>query len=83
MLKLILRSACVGVAAVVIATFLAGFISLSLAAMNTPSESGGFEVGWDLVSFAHQTPLWVWLVPLGAFGIGYRYFSKRQDKHTA
>jgi hypothetical protein len=85
--KLILRATCVGIAAVAIAAFLAGFIALSLAAMNTPSQSGEFEVGWDLVPERSQLPLWAWLVPLGVFAIGfiigYRYFSKRQDKQAA
>jgi hypothetical protein len=79
--KLILRSACVGVAAVVIAGFIAGFVALSLAAMNTPSQSGGVEVGWDLVTTWHELSLRVLLIPLAVFaigfGIGYRYFSKR------
>jgi hypothetical protein len=81
MLKIILRSVCAGVAAVALGTFIVGFIALSLAAMSTPSQPGEAEVGWDLITFAHQWPLWVWLFPLAFFAIGFligfRYFSKR------
>ena len=86
--KLILRAACVGVAAVVIAGAVIGFVGFSLAAMN-PSNSPdtGQEVGWGLIPLASGLPLWVWLFPLAFFAIGfiigYRYFSKRQNKQAA
>jgi hypothetical protein len=87
MVRLILRSACVGVAAVAVAGFVGGFIALSLAAMSTPSQSGEQEVGWDLITSWHQAPLWVWLIPLAAFAIGffigYLYFSKREARQAA
>jgi len=86
--RLILRATCVGIAAVVLSGAAIGFVGLSLAAMQTPSTPDtGHEVGWDLLALAGGLPLWVWLFPIAffaiGFGIGYRYFSKRQDKHTA
>jgi len=49
--------------------------------MSTPSQPGEPEVGWDLVVMAHQVPLWVWLILLAFFAVGFLigfwYFSKR------
>jgi len=83
MAKLILRATCVGIATLV----LAAFIALSLAAMNTPSQFGEQEVGWDFTTGRPQLTLWAWLVLPAAFaigfGIGYRYFSKRASKQAS
>lgn len=41
---------------------------------------GGSEVGWDLVTLAHQPPRTWFIVPVVAFaigfGLGFRSFSK-------
>lgn len=82
MLTVILRSACVGIATVVAATFLSFFVvllTLYFLSKNAAPEGGG-EVGWDLVSMAHNTsPSWL-LLPLLVFAIGFffgfGYFSK-------
>jgi hypothetical protein len=87
MLKRIIQSTCVGLASVVAGSFLIGFVGLSLEAMRTPANSlatGQQQVGWDLLVLLRQAPLWVWLVPIGlfaiGFAIGYAYFSKRQKR---
>jgi hypothetical protein len=85
--KLILQSACVGFASVIVAAFVVGFIALSLSAMSTPSPDTGNEAGWDVLAVVKGVPLWVWLFPLAFFAIGFligfRYFSKRQAKQGA
>jgi ABC-type proline/glycine betaine transport system permease subunit len=83
----ILRSACVGIAALAIAALVIGFVGFSLAVMATPSQDTGNEVGWDVLALIKGLPPWVWLFPVAifaiGFGIGYRYFSKRDAKQTA
>jgi hypothetical protein len=83
MLTVILRSTCVGIATVVAATFLSFFVVLPITlyffSKNAAPEGGG-EIGWDVVSLAHNTaPSWL-LLPLLVFAIGFffgfRYFSK-------
>ena len=82
MFTLILRSICVGIASVVITAIAGGFIAaivaISIGLLRQPP--GGGEVGWDLVTMAHNLPaIWI-LLPLGIFAIGFllgfRYFSK-------
>ncbi|MFZ3199722.1 MAG: hypothetical protein ACLQMT_10890 [Candidatus Acidiferrales bacterium] len=82
MSALILRSICVGIASVVITAIAGGFIAVIVAISIglLRQSSGGAEVGWDLVTMAHNLPtIWI-LLPLGVFAIGFllgfRYFSK-------
>jgi hypothetical protein len=83
MFTVILRSAFVGLAAVVAATFVGFFIALPVTlyflSKNAAPEGGG-EIGWDLVSLYHNTPSGWLLLPLLVFAIGFyfgfRYFSK-------
>jgi|HubBroStandDraft_1064217.scaffolds.fasta_scaffold869081_2 hypothetical protein len=80
--KLILRSACVGIAAVAVAGFVALFIGISLLAMNTPScaQTGGCD---SFFISAHFYPWRLLVAVLIIFTIGFllafRYFYKRQS----
>jgi hypothetical protein len=82
MFTVILRSVCCGIAALVAAVFLSGFVVLFVGSYfawkNAPP--GGGEFGWDVVSLAHDTPSSWLLLPLLVFAIGFfigfRHFSK-------
>lgn len=64
--------------------FVAGFVALSLFAMNTPMQSGEPEAGWDMIAMTHNHLVPVIAVLLAVFVIGFligfRYFSKRQHR---
>jgi hypothetical protein len=83
MFTVVLRSVCVGIAALVAAAFLGILIGLPIGlyvlSRTVPPEGGG-EVGWDVVSLAHSFPAASILVPLLIFAVGFffgfRYFSK-------
>jgi hypothetical protein len=79
----IFRSICVGIASVVAALCLVMFAEIVFAlywAMKNAPSGGGGEVGWDLVTLAHNSPPIALLLPLLAFPIGFylgfRHFSK-------
>jgi len=80
----ILRSIYCGIASVVVAMGLVIFAAVAFgtywAVKNAPPTSQGGEVGWDLVTLAHNTPTIGMLLPLLAFPIGFylgfRYFSR-------
>jgi hypothetical protein len=76
---LILRSACVGVAGVVIAAVGGLFVGGFIAALRTPPSPDG-EVGWSFVVTPHDYPVLSVVLPLLAFAIGFaigfRYFSR-------
>lgn len=83
MLTVILRSACCGIAAVVVGMFLGTFAALfvvSYFASKSVAAAGDGEVGWDLVSMAHNMSSGWMLLPLLFFAvgflIGFRHFSK-------
>lgn len=83
MFTVVLRSVCVGIAALVAAALLGIFIGLPVAfyfLSRTAAPEGGGEVGWDLVSLTHNLPANSILVPLVIFAVGFlfgfRYFSK-------
>lgn len=78
---LVLRSLCVGIAAMVVAVYVSAFVAMLVAARLLPKgQSGGGEVGWDLVTLAHNTPVrWLFLpfaVFAAGFAFGFRYFSR-------
>jgi hypothetical protein len=88
MFAVILRSVCVGIASVVAAVFLVPFVALVVALIflsMKKSAYGGGEVGWDLVSMAHNYPVTTTLFPVIIFLIGflfgYRYFSRSLVKN--
>ena len=70
-----------GTALVIGSTIVGVFVGLPLAihflSRNVPPE--GAEVGWDLVTFYHNSPLLVILPPLVIFVVGFifgfRHFS--------
>jgi len=79
MLTLVIRSVCVGIAAIVMAV-----------AMLRPSPAGAPEVGWDLVVNLHDHPgltigimLAALLVFMIGFVIGWRYFSRAEGSSGA
>ena len=86
MLKVILRSVCVGFGALVLAIFLGVFVVLPVTLYfltKRVAPTGGGEVGWDLVSMAHNSPDIVKLSALVAVLIfaagsylGFRHFSE-------
>jgi|HubBroStandDraft_6_1064221.scaffolds.fasta_scaffold08451_6 ABC-type Fe3+ transport system permease subunit len=82
MFKVILRSVCVGIATLVAAAFLGIFVGLPITDFLTKnvSHDGDSEVGWDLVTMAHNLPPIAILLPLLVFAVGFffgfRYFSK-------
>jgi hypothetical protein len=80
---LILRSICVGIAFLVAALFVGVPVMLTVATYYLERNSGhqwGGEVGWDLVTMAHNSPVSSILLPLLIFALGFifgfRYFSK-------
>lgn len=79
MFKVLFRSACVGVAAVVVSACLGIPIVTYIVSRNV-SNTGDVEMGWDLVSMAHTWPIASVVAPLVAFAIGFaigfRYFSR-------
>jgi hypothetical protein len=90
MLIVILRSICAGIAAIFVEFGIGIFIGLPVAlylhSRSAPTISNGSgEVGWDLVTMAHNSPLTAVLIPLVAFGIGFslgfRYFSRSLAKN--
>jgi hypothetical protein len=84
---LILRSTCVGVATMIVALFVRGFIALVIAMHSTPKaqavdgEVGG-EVGWDLVTLVRNLPPRWLLLPAVTFAAGFLfgfwYFSRQR-----
>ena len=79
----ILRSVCAGVAAVVAAFFLwmFGFLVFGVYLVEkTPHPVGGGEVGIDVVTLAHNSPISATVVLVLGFAIGFafgiRYFSR-------
>jgi hypothetical protein len=85
MLMIIIRSICAGIAAGFLAAGLCLFVGLPIASYflsrSAPPESGGNpEVGWDVVTMAHNSPTGAVLIPLLIFTIGLflglRHFSK-------
>jgi hypothetical protein len=84
---LILRSACVGVATMVAALFVCGFIALVIAMHSTSKAlaadgKAGAEVGWDLVTLVRNFPLRWLLLPAVTFAAGFLfgfwYFSRQR-----
>jgi hypothetical protein len=86
MFKVVLSSVCVGFGALVIAAFLGVFVVLPVTLYfltKRVAPVGGGEVGWDLVSTAHNSPDIVKLIALVALLVfaagsyfGYRHFSE-------
>lgn len=78
----ILRSVCVGIATLVTASILSPFIVIVVLIIRSLSttRSGGGEVGWDLVTLAHNLPVRWLLLPFAVFAagfaFGFRYFSR-------
>ncbi|HXZ12616.1 MAG TPA: hypothetical protein VEG64_09505 [Candidatus Sulfotelmatobacter sp.] len=83
----ILRSVCVGVATMVlgfpVVVIFGLFIATQYLTRNEPSVNGG-EIGWDLVTLAHNYPAASILLPLALFMVGfllgYRVFSRSLAK---
>lgn len=79
MLTVILRSACVGIAALVAAAFVGLPITAYFLTKNA-TNNGDAAVGWDLVTLAHNLSPSAILLPLLVFTVGFffgfRYFSK-------
>jgi hypothetical protein len=81
MTAVILRSALVGIASVVGAIVFGMPLGVIAAmAYQRTQGSGSGEVGWDLVTFAHNYPTLSILLPVVVFMIGvyigYRHFSR-------
>jgi hypothetical protein len=86
MFKVILRSICVGFGALVLAAAFGLFVvvPVTLYFVSKPLEpEGGGEVGWDLVSMAHNQPGALKLIVIAALLVfaagsyfGYRHFSE-------
>jgi len=82
-MKTFLQSIACGVAAIVVA-FLAWIFATLIVAIvaleKVPSPSGGGEVGWDLVSMVHNSPVPAKLLAIVAFligfALGYWHFSR-------
>jgi hypothetical protein len=76
------RSVCCGMAAAIAAMFIAPILILlpTVYTVSRNAPMGGGEVGWDLVTLAHQPPRTRFIVPVVAFaigfGLGFRSFSK-------
>jgi hypothetical protein len=85
MTMIVLRSFCCGVAAAVVSVPLFFFTMIWWAMRNLPpapgGETGGGEVGWDLITIGRSGHLAIgaWLLVAFAIGfsLGFRYFSKR------
>jgi hypothetical protein len=78
----VLRSFCVGVAALVAALFVSPLLlNIYVIIQSPPSPPGGGQVGWDVLTIFHNVGPLALLVPLTIFGIGFlvgfRYFSKQ------
>lgn len=80
--KVILRSVCWGIAALVAAMFTLGFVAFlsgAYFAFTNATPAVGGEVGWDVVSMIHNLPVSWKLFPLLGFAIGFvlgfRHFS--------
>jgi hypothetical protein len=88
MFKVILQSACVGVGAVIAVAVLGLFIGLPVAMYflsgNIPALPGDAEVGWDLVTVAHNASPHGLLLPLFVFSVGFgfafRHFSRTSSR---
>lgn len=80
MFTVVLRSLCVGIAALAAAAFIGLPVAFYFLSRTTPAPEGGGEVGWDLISLTHNLPATSILVPLVIFAVGFlfgfRYFSK-------
>jgi hypothetical protein len=86
MFSIILRSVCVGIAALIGLILFGLFVvfPISFYFLNKGvAPAGDGEVGWDLVIVAHNQPAATILVALlallvfaGGFYFGFRYFSK-------
>jgi hypothetical protein len=86
MFTVVLRSVCVGIATLVGVTCLGLFVVLPVRlhfVSKHEARAGGAEVGWDLVTMAHNQPGTVKLIGMLAllvFAVGYylgfRQFSK-------
>jgi hypothetical protein len=83
MFTVVLRSACVGIAAVIVSAVLGVFVGGFILARNAPM--GQVEVGWDLVSMAHNTSPDFLLLPLLifaiAFALAFRSFSRSPSRN--
>jgi hypothetical protein len=86
MFAVILRSVCVGFGALAIAAFLGVFVVLPVTLYFLTKHlapSGDGEVGWDLVSMAHNQPgaavllafAAVLVFAVGSY-VGFRHFSE-------
>ncbi|HTS11453.1 MAG TPA: hypothetical protein VMH00_04990 [Candidatus Limnocylindrales bacterium] len=82
-MKTFLRSMVCGIAAIVVAFLAWIFVTLIVAIVvleRAPSPPGGGEVGWDLVSMVHNSPVSAKLLALAAFligfALGYWHFSR-------
>ena len=88
MIKIFLRSACVGIGMVAAVAVLGLYIGLPLAMhflpASFPAPPGEGEVGWDLVVMARNAPPTVLLFPLFVFAVSFvftfRYFSRRLSR---
>jgi hypothetical protein len=83
MFTIVLRSICVGIAFVVGAFFIGIFLGIPIVLYIVTRNANHFEsgeVGWDLVTLAHNYPVRSILVPSLIFVIGFifgfRHFSK-------
>jgi hypothetical protein len=86
MCKVVLRSMCVGFGALALAAVFGLFVvvPVTLYFISKPfAPAGGGEVGWDLVSMAHNQPGTVELFALAALLVfaagsyfGFRHFSE-------
>ena len=93
MLTLLIRSVCVGIAAIVFAAVGGAFIGWAVAiaiAMLKPSPANSPEVGWDLVTMMHEHPglatdlmLAALVVFIFGFVFGWRYFSRAEAARGA
>jgi hypothetical protein len=92
MFKVILRSVCVGFGALASATLFALFVVMPvtfylISKPVAPAGAGEGEVGWDLISIAHNQPGTVKLIALaallifaGGYYFGFRHFSESPDR---
>jgi hypothetical protein len=81
MIVVILRSTLFGIASVAAAIVFAAPIGVIVAMAYQRTQGFGIgEVGWDLVTFAHNYPTLSVLLPVVVFTIGfslgYRHFSR-------
>jgi hypothetical protein len=87
-----LRSVCCGVAAAVVSApgyifALIWYESSKMPAIPRDPTGARGEVGWDVITIAHNAPVvtWAWFVAAFAIGfwLGFRYFSKRSAAQGA